>query len=209
MERDDRRHIDHRRVTVGEHFALEAPALRPLPAEPFDTTALSSHRVDARAGCRCVARATRFPPVMRAGELMWVSAPSGSRCSMAPSVAAVVPIGAQLECDQPAVAAAERPSSSGGGCARGGWVGWSPVDVGDDVPVGGVPRPLGRRVDGRATQPQSTVVPTPRGVRCRPRIPDCSPPRSRNAGRRRLHPPSSGRRGSPYETHHTNIGAHR
>jgi transposase len=26
MERDDRRHIDHRQITVGEHFALESPA---------------------------------------------------------------------------------------------------------------------------------------------------------------------------------------
>ena len=30
--------IAHRRITVGEHFALEAHALRPLPAERFDVT---------------------------------------------------------------------------------------------------------------------------------------------------------------------------
>jgi transposase len=49
MERDDRRHVDHRRVTVGEHFELEAPALRPLPVEPFDIATVSSHRVDRKS----------------------------------------------------------------------------------------------------------------------------------------------------------------
>ena len=46
---DDDRHIAYRRITVGDHFALEAPALRPLRAEPFDITVLSSHRVDTKA----------------------------------------------------------------------------------------------------------------------------------------------------------------
>jgi hypothetical protein len=49
MERDDRRHIDHRRVTVGEHFELEAAALRPLPVERFDIATVSSHRVDRKS----------------------------------------------------------------------------------------------------------------------------------------------------------------
>ena len=49
MDRDDRRHIAHRRVAVGEHFALEAQVLRPLPVEPFDTTVVSSHRVDRKS----------------------------------------------------------------------------------------------------------------------------------------------------------------
>jgi transposase len=49
MERDDRRHIDHRRVSVGEHFELEAPALRPLPVERFDIATVSSHRADRKS----------------------------------------------------------------------------------------------------------------------------------------------------------------
>ncbi len=46
---DDRRHIAHRRITVGEHFELEVPALMGLPAEPFDATTVSSHRVDTKS----------------------------------------------------------------------------------------------------------------------------------------------------------------
>jgi transposase len=46
---DDRRHIASRRITVGEHFALEADALRALPAEAFDYTSVRSHRVDRKA----------------------------------------------------------------------------------------------------------------------------------------------------------------
>jgi hypothetical protein len=49
MKADDRRHIAHRHIAVGEHFALEAEVLRPLPAEPFDTSVLSSHRVDRKS----------------------------------------------------------------------------------------------------------------------------------------------------------------
>jgi transposase len=49
MERDDRRRIAQRRITVGDHFALEAQALRSLPAEPFDTTTVGSHRVDRKS----------------------------------------------------------------------------------------------------------------------------------------------------------------
>lgn len=47
--RDDRRHIDQRRITVGEHFALEADALRGLPAEVFDVSVVASHRVDRKS----------------------------------------------------------------------------------------------------------------------------------------------------------------
>lgn len=46
---DDGRRIGSRRVTVGEHFALEADALRPLPAEVFSVSAVSSHRVDRKS----------------------------------------------------------------------------------------------------------------------------------------------------------------
>jgi transposase len=47
--KDDARHIGHRRITVGEHFALEAPALRRLPLEAFDVATVSSHRVDRKS----------------------------------------------------------------------------------------------------------------------------------------------------------------
>jgi transposase len=46
---DDRRFIAQRRITVGEHFALEADALRALPGEPFDYTVVASHRVDRKS----------------------------------------------------------------------------------------------------------------------------------------------------------------
>jgi transposase len=46
---DDRRFIAGRRIAVGEHFALEAPELRPLPAEPFGYQAVASYRVDRKA----------------------------------------------------------------------------------------------------------------------------------------------------------------
>lgn len=46
---DDERRIGNRRVTVGEHFAFEAEALRRLPAEAFEISAVSSHRVDRKS----------------------------------------------------------------------------------------------------------------------------------------------------------------
>jgi transposase len=49
MGRDDRRHIAHRRIAVGEHFALEAPTLSPLPTERFDVSLVSAHRVDRKS----------------------------------------------------------------------------------------------------------------------------------------------------------------
>jgi len=49
IARDDQRFIAHRRITVAEHFALEVGALRPLPAEPFDVTVVSGHRVDRKS----------------------------------------------------------------------------------------------------------------------------------------------------------------
>ena len=47
--KDDARFIAHRRITVAEHFALEADALRALPDDGFAVTAVSSHRVDRKA----------------------------------------------------------------------------------------------------------------------------------------------------------------
>jgi hypothetical protein len=47
--KDDRRHIAQRRISVGEHFALETPELRRLPVESFDVSSVSSHRVDRKS----------------------------------------------------------------------------------------------------------------------------------------------------------------
>ena len=47
--KDDQRFIAQRRITVAEHFALEADTLRQLPAEPFDISVVASHRVDRKS----------------------------------------------------------------------------------------------------------------------------------------------------------------
>ncbi len=47
--RDDQRFVARRRITVAEHFALEADTLRPLPAEPFDVSVVAAHRVDRKS----------------------------------------------------------------------------------------------------------------------------------------------------------------
>ncbi len=47
--RDDHRFIAQRRITVAEHFALEAAALGALPGEAFDVSAVASHRVDRKS----------------------------------------------------------------------------------------------------------------------------------------------------------------
>lgn len=46
---DDARIISGRRASVGEAFALERPALRPLPEEEFDAATILSCRVDHKA----------------------------------------------------------------------------------------------------------------------------------------------------------------
>lgn len=46
---DDARRIGSRPRTIGEYFAAEAPLLRPLPAEPFETRRLFTPRVDRYA----------------------------------------------------------------------------------------------------------------------------------------------------------------
>ncbi len=43
---DDRRRIFGRPLSIGAHFEIEAPALRPLPAVPFDPSLLLRPRVD-------------------------------------------------------------------------------------------------------------------------------------------------------------------
>ena len=46
---DDGRVITGRPITIGAAFAIEAPTLMPLPAEPFDAARLLEARVDNRA----------------------------------------------------------------------------------------------------------------------------------------------------------------
>lgn len=43
---DEERRIGSRARTVGEYFAVEAPLLKPLPVEPFETGLLLAPRVD-------------------------------------------------------------------------------------------------------------------------------------------------------------------
>jgi transposase len=49
MGRDERRYVTNRTITVGDHTALEAQVLAPLPSERFDTTTLSNPRVDRKS----------------------------------------------------------------------------------------------------------------------------------------------------------------
>lgn len=64
---DDGRFIAHRRIPVGAHFALEAPALGSLPVEPFDVAVLASHRVDAKSRV-CVRQCHYSVPARYAGR---------------------------------------------------------------------------------------------------------------------------------------------
>jgi hypothetical protein len=82
---DDRRRIEGRFLTVGEHFALEAHELRPLPAEPFDTRRSSTNRVDAKSRV-CVRQAFYSVPARYAGRRLpvllgaeWVEVYDGKR----------------------------------------------------------------------------------------------------------------------------------
>jgi transposase len=64
---DDRRRIDGRAITVGEHFALEAATLQALPVEWFDTTLWLSPRVDAKSRV-CVRQCFYSVPVRYVGR---------------------------------------------------------------------------------------------------------------------------------------------
>lgn len=64
---DDARWVSGRRLSVGEHFALEADTLRPLPDEPFDPTLLLSPRVDAKSRV-CVRQCFYSVPVAYVGR---------------------------------------------------------------------------------------------------------------------------------------------
>jgi hypothetical protein len=70
-ERDDARHINGRHRTVAEHFGLEAPHLRPLPAEDFGAFALLSCRVDRRSRI-CVRQSFYSVPVRYVGRRLEV-----------------------------------------------------------------------------------------------------------------------------------------
>ncbi len=64
--RDDRRRIFGRPLTVGAHFEVEAPALRPLPAVAFDPSLLLRPRVDTKSRV-CVRQCFYSVPVRFAG----------------------------------------------------------------------------------------------------------------------------------------------
>lgn len=64
---DDRRRIFGRPLTVGQHFEIEAPELRPLPAALFDRTLLLRPRVDTKSRV-CVRQCFYSVPVRLAGR---------------------------------------------------------------------------------------------------------------------------------------------
>jgi transposase len=68
---DDRRYIAHRRITVGEHFTLEALALQPLPPEGFESAVVDSYRVDNKSRV-CVRQCRYSVPVRYAGRRLEV-----------------------------------------------------------------------------------------------------------------------------------------
>jgi transposase len=66
-ERDDHRHIEARRMTVGEHFSAELALLTPLPDEPFDVALALNCRVDTKSRI-CVRQSFYSVPVRYAGR---------------------------------------------------------------------------------------------------------------------------------------------
>ena len=95
VARDDQRFIAKRRITVAEHFALEAPTLGPLPAEGFDVSVVASHRVDrksrvsvrgclysvpaAHVGKRLDVRSAPRPSRFSTGRWSWPATPGPSK----------------------------------------------------------------------------------------------------------------------------------
>lgn len=65
--KDDHRRISGRMLSVGEHFAVEAHELRPLPAEPFDPRRSLNNRVDAKSRV-CVRQCFYSVPARFAGK---------------------------------------------------------------------------------------------------------------------------------------------
>ena len=68
---DDERHVDGRKLSVGEHFALEAPHLAALPQERFASELLLSCRVDIKSRV-CVRQNFYSVPVTYAGQRVTV-----------------------------------------------------------------------------------------------------------------------------------------
>lgn len=66
-EVDERRHVAARRISVAEHFDLEAAQLQALPIERFDATSVLSCRVDPKARV-CVRQAWYSVPARFAGR---------------------------------------------------------------------------------------------------------------------------------------------
>jgi hypothetical protein len=65
--RDERRHVEGRRETVGQAFEAERPHLRALPDEPFDPSLALRARVDAKARV-CVRKRWYSVPAGLAGR---------------------------------------------------------------------------------------------------------------------------------------------
>jgi transposase len=80
---EDARHIDGRAVSVGAAFAVEAPLLRPLPGERFDTALSVTARVDRYA--QIMVRQVRYSvPARLIGSRVRVAlSPRSLRCSTA------------------------------------------------------------------------------------------------------------------------------
>ena len=68
---DDDRHVDARKLSVGEHFALEVPHLAALPAERFASELVLSCRVDTKSRV-CVRQNFYSVPVTYAGQRVTV-----------------------------------------------------------------------------------------------------------------------------------------
>ena len=68
---DDDRHVDARKLSVGEHFALEVPHLAVLPAERFASELVLSCRVDTKSRV-CVRQNFYSVPVTYAGQRVTV-----------------------------------------------------------------------------------------------------------------------------------------
>jgi transposase len=74
--KDERRHVDGRRETVGQAFEQERPHLRPLPDEPFDASLPLKARVDRKARI-CVRQRWYSVPARLVGR--WLAVRLGAR----------------------------------------------------------------------------------------------------------------------------------
>jgi transposase len=71
-QRDDRRHVGGRHLSVAEHFSGELPFLRPLAAEDFDVSLALNCRVDTKSRI-CVRQCFYSVPVRYAGRRLDVA----------------------------------------------------------------------------------------------------------------------------------------